>query len=550
MLKKGLFILVFLLLLPNVFSSINTTVPGEESLYSGTVKDGEIVSVDDFEFKFTVASEGGVIIEYGTQRTLVMENNCKYKDNFHICVGDISFSYRNVSRWYDVYEAVIDISVVKGTLTITKTIEKTKLLIGETSEIELFLENTGSKEVQNIIFKDSYPSSIGITGIEGCAFNRNNNSIELKGSLIPHVKESCSYTLTGLEAVEYDSKAEASYFDSIAAQTAYSDEVEIKVYNYSLQFEHSLNSSALEIGKFINFSFVLENIYDENIAVSYFKIDIPSGLKILKSKDLNQQGQTLSWGGELESNEKRNFTVELQAVKTGNTPIYIWKKYQVEKLTREFKDPININIYCSCISISHEISDKPIAGKETTFKVYLSNPSYINDFKDLRIDVSSNIPFAEEISSFYPVFDKQKSLSLYNYQIKVPEQGAYHYNISIGYNSDSGQYFSTEKNILIKEGVEEELPVSTNESSNSTIENQNEDKGESSDETTVVKAETTEKNETAGSAEEKEIETTIVGIEDKKPPFVFVSIVLIVLVIMGVVIGMINIKKAKPKNQD
>ena len=110
MAKKRLFAVVFLLFLPSVLSSLNTTslinatLSGEESLWTGVVRDGKTVSVDNFEFEFRVASEGGVVIDYDGKRLIVMENSCKYKDNLHFCVGDIGFDYRNATSWKDIYE--------------------------------------------------------------------------------------------------------------------------------------------------------------------------------------------------------------------------------------------------------------------------------------------------------------------------------------------------------------------------------------------------------------------------------------------------------------
>ena len=529
MLKKRLFTIVFLLLLPSVLSLT------EESLYSGTIKDGEKVNAGNFEFDFKVASEGGVFIRYNGKGIIIMEGDCKYKDNLHFCVGDISWAYRNVELWKDIYQAEVDIWVLKGELEITKTIEKTKLLIDDTSQIETLLQNTGSEAIQNVVFKDDYPDSIRITNIEGCSFNKKSNSVEWEGDLAPQVKKSCSYTLSGLQAVKHDSKAEASYFDGVTVQNAYSDEVEIEVQNYSLQTETSLSKDRVGIGDPVNFSIVLENINnEEEISVLSFKVDIPATLKILKRKELTKKGQTLSWRGDLESNEKKNLTMELQAIRIGNTPIYIEKQYRVGKFTRRFTETLNMNVYCDCLTINYEVSDEIVPGKETNFKVTLSNPSYKNKFKDVKIDVSSDIPFAEELTNFYQVFDIGKNRVLYDYKIKVPEQG-YYYNISVNYKSEYGQYFTSKKNILIKEGIVEEEVSELSEEINKT---------KSLNETIIVKAEIEEK-ETGENATEKEIETTVVKIEDKNFPLNYILMGLIALIIFVIVAGIVKIKKLK-----
>ena len=536
MVKKRLFWIVFLLFLPLALSLT------EESLYSGIIRGGQTVTADNFEFYFQVAPEGGVLIEYDGKRTIVMESSCKVKDNLNFCVGNISFAYRNVTAWKDIYETTAEISAMKGELGITKTIEKTTLMIGETSEVELSFGNTGSKEIQNVVFKDSYPISIGVTEVVGCSFNRNDNSVEWRGDMKMGVTKTCSYNLEGLSAVEYDSKAEASYFDGLTVQNDYSDEVEITVQNYSLQVEYNLTKSRLEIGEFINTSFDLKNIRDGDISVQSFKIDIPTNFKIIKKGGwLDKKGQILSWRGSLESNEVKTFTVELQAVRTGNTPIYMEKQYKVEEFTRKFTEPLEMEVYCDCLAVNHEVPDEISPGKEIRFKVNLFNPSYANKFKDVKLGVFSNIPFADQISNFHSVFDERKSLILYDYKINVPVEGDYYYNLSVGYKSDYGQYFKLNKYISIEGGTVKEE-----------VEEVFEEYSEEVNETSKVEPEEPEEEEivSAENATEEEIETSSFEIEGKKSPLTTVVIVLGLLLIVGFMIGIIKFRKEKKKEEE
>lgn len=532
--KKRLFAIVFFLLLPSVSSLANTTMSGEVQLYTGTVQDGQIVDVDDFEFEFKVASEGGVLIRYNGQGIIVMEGDCKYKDNLHFCVGDISWAYRNLTVWKDIYQADIDISIVKGALGITRNIEKTELLIDDTSKIEVFLENTGNREIQNVIYTDSYPDSFRITDIEGCSLK--DNGVGWEGNIPAKVIESCSYTLVGLKADEYDSKAEASYFDGVSIQNIYSDEVEIEVKNYSLEVKTYLNKDKLEIGNFVNLTISLENINeDEKISIWSFKIDVPSNLKILKNKGLTKDRQTLSWRGDLESEEAKNFSIDMLAERAGNITIYIQEDYKDVKFRREFLDFINLNVYCDCLLIRHKISDKIVAGEETDFKVYIFNPSYENKFNDIKVDVFTNIPNAEEISKTYPVLDKRQDIIFFNDKIKVPEEGFYYYNASINYKSDFGQYFKNKKSILIKGEVVEEIEESETEEIEAELVN----------ETTELIIGEEQATETIENVTQEEIETTVVNMESKKLPLKYIIMGLIALIVFGIVLSILKIKKIK-----
>jgi hypothetical protein len=522
MVKKRLVAIFFLLFLPSVLPLT------EEPLYSGTVQDGDSVSVGGFDFEFSVASEGAVLVRYDGNSVIVPESSCKYHGNLHFCVGDISWAYRNVTVWKDIYETEIDISTLKGDLQITRSIEKTRFLIGDTSKVEVLIKNSGSRKVEDIFYKDSYPSSIRIGDVDGCSLK--GNTIQWRGSLGPGVKKSCSYTLIGVEGATYESKAEATYFDGVSENTAYSDKVEIEVQNYSLQIEHSLNKSRVEIGEPLEASFVVENINkDEEISVYSFKIDVPSEFKIVKkSNGLVQRGQILSWRGNLESNEQKNFTIVLLPEMMGATALNLEWQYKAGAFTRKFNDNIKVDVYCDCLMVKH-YPDKIAAGEETDFMVYIFNPSSTNWFRDISVNVFTTLPGEEDISRAYTTLNPRGSIMLFNKKINVHQGLSYHYNVSIEYSSEYGQHFQTSEHILLKEGAVEE-------SSNSVAAED------------AVNATNSAKDEDAEKNNESDIGTTVVDLEGQTT-WKLVIVGLIVLIAGGTALGIAKIIKRKKEEK-
>ena len=121
--KRGIFsifsIIFSLILIPNAYSIY------EESVYSGTVEDGDTLNISSsiFEFKIDPVSHK-VYVGVDFSGIIVTSGECKIKDNWDICIGNINFSYRNYTTWYDVYKAKVDVYQIKSTLDIYKILTK------------------------------------------------------------------------------------------------------------------------------------------------------------------------------------------------------------------------------------------------------------------------------------------------------------------------------------------------------------------------------------------------------------------------------------------
>ena len=257
--KRGLFyaisVIFLLILIPNV-SSIY-----EERVYSETVEDKDIVEIAGSLFEFRIDSTSNkVYVEIDISAVIVTSGECQIKDNFDICIKDISFSYRNLTEYYDVYKAQVSVYLIKSKIDIKNTIGKTNILIDEDTTAELIIENTADIVAEDVTATIDIPTSILITDLEGC--KKTFDSIIFQADVHPRQIKKCTYKIKGLAADDFDLKADVTYFDGINQINTTSSTNVGKVYNYSLKISLQTNKTKFNILENFNLEIVVENIND------------------------------------------------------------------------------------------------------------------------------------------------------------------------------------------------------------------------------------------------------------------------------------------------
>src|SRR3989338_11306327 len=100
----------------------------EDSAYSGTVKHGEIIEISDRNFQFRIDSVSNkVVVDIDSSGMIIENGKCRIKDNFDVCVKNISFSHRNLTTYLDVYLAEVEIYQIKSNVDVTHTIDKSSI---------------------------------------------------------------------------------------------------------------------------------------------------------------------------------------------------------------------------------------------------------------------------------------------------------------------------------------------------------------------------------------------------------------------------------------
>src|SRR3989338_6853995 len=310
--KRGVLILfsvvLSLILIPQALSIY------EESVYSGTVKDGDSIEISGKDFEFRIDSVSSkVLVDIDLSGIIIETGECRIKENFDICIKNISFSYKNLTTYKYIYQADVKIYQIKSSVDVTHMIDKSSILIDEEATAELSVENTADVVAKDFTATIPIPNSISVMKTEGC--KKSLDGIVFKEDIHPKQIKKCTYKIKGLYGDEFDLKANASYFDGIETVIADSDSIDVKVYNYSLKMSSELNKSRFGIGEKLNLTIYIKNRNDQyDLTISNLNIKIPDNILIIKTpKDAVKNNQMLSWSGSLRPNDEKSFVMELQA---------------------------------------------------------------------------------------------------------------------------------------------------------------------------------------------------------------------------------------------
>ncbi len=538
--KRGVFftfsVIFILILMPNAFSVYG------ESVYSGTVEDGDSVNISGHIFGFRIDSVSSkVYVEIDISGIIIANGECKAKEGFDICVKNVSSTFKrdNITGLI-IYKALLDVSQIKSRLDVTNTIEQNNLLIGEETIAELAIENTADVVAEGVIATINIPPSISVTDAEGC--KKIFDNLVFEGNVHPTQIRKCTYKIKGLSPGDFELKANISFFDGIEQISELSNTLTIGVYNYSLRISPKLNKSKFNIQEKFNLTVDIENINDQyDLTVTIFNIKIPEKLLLIKKpKDTSGNDRIISWSGSLESGEKKSFVIGFQSQKTGNHSIPIEASYKISTFMRTVKNNPYVEVYCDCPYINSDFSQQIVApDQRVTLKSILVNPSPIHHFRNVKFSYITNVPNIQNFSRVYSDIKPYESIAIFNSPITAPQLGeVYHFNITAIYESAASQIFVVKDKIIIKI-PEEEIPIVEEKTG---VEEQQETEEQQKDEEVVLGAEKSEE-ESEEEKEEKPVDEEIpvetIEYEEKNPitaytiiayivALIFISIILII----------------------
>jgi len=448
--KKGIlttFSIIFLIILmPNVFSIY------EELVYSGTVEDRDVVNISGHIFEFRIDSVSNkVLVEIDVSGIIIVGGECKIKDNLDICISNISFSYRNLTEYYDVYKALVKVYQVKSKLDITNTLEKNNFLIDEEVTGSITIENTADIAAEDVTAILAIPSNILITDVEGC--KKTSESIIFQDTVYPGIR-TCTYKARGLSGNDFLLTTDVSYFDGIDQINTTSNTINGGVYNYSLKITPKLNKSQFDIKEEFDLIINIENINDQHaLTITTMNIKLPEKLLLIKKpKDTISNNRIISWSGTLASKENKDFVIKLQSQRTGNYSILTEASYKIDKFFRKAEESTELEVYCDCPYIYHDFSQQiAVPDQRIGLKAFITNPSLIHDFRNVKIDYHTDIPNIQDFSTAYPKINPFETIKIFDSSIITPSlDGTYHFNITSVYESSGNQVFVVKDNIIIK----------------------------------------------------------------------------------------------------
>ncbi len=449
--KRGILLLLFA-----VFSVI--FIPQsypiyEESVYSGTVKDGQVVEVSGKNFEFRVDSVSSkAIVSIDSSGFIIKSNECRIKDSFDVCIKNISFSHRDLAAYIDIYQAEVEIYRIKSNVDVTHTIDKSSILIDEEAAAEFSVENTADVVAKDFSATIALPDSVAITQTEGC--KKSFDSITFREDIHPKQVKKCTYKIKGLFGDEFELTADASYFDGVETVSVDPDPLSVKVYNHSLKISSELDKSKFDIDEGLNLTINVENINDQyELAVTAFNIKIPGNILIIKKpKDMAKNNQVLSWSGNLIPKEKKSFVAELQARRTGNYTVAAEASYKISKFLRGADHKSQIEVSCDCPYIFKEWSPENYGpGEKILMSAFLVNPGNIHSFSNIKIAYSTNIPGFQDFSASHAEINPKENIKIFSSSFAAPESNeSYYFNITAVYSSDNKETFAVKDYTVIK----------------------------------------------------------------------------------------------------
>ncbi|MBI2208893.1 hypothetical protein HYU50_05350 [Candidatus Woesearchaeota archaeon] len=541
--KRGIFflfcMLILLILAPNALSIY------EELLFSDTVEDGDAVNISGKEFEFRIDYQSSkVFIEIDVSGLIVESGHCQIKDNLHICVQNVSFSYRNYDPWYDVYKAEVEIYQIKSSLDVTHTISKENLLIDEEATGVLSFDNTADISAKDVTATMPIPSNLIITEIEGC--KQTEGIILFKNDVTPRQIKTCTYKVKGVSGGDYELGANVTYFNGVETESIIPGAITGKVYNYSLKIKYNAKSSMFNIYEKFNLTIAAENTNDEHdLTVTALSVKIPERLLLVKEpKEMTGTNKLLSWSGPLKAKESRNFTMELQSSTTGDFSIIADASYKISKFLLETEESFDVKVDCQCPYIEHDFSQNiVVAGQRAVLIADLVNPGP-NGFKNVRLSYVTDVPGIEPKSTTYSSIRAGERIRVFDSSVIAPGLGeAYYFNVTSVYESSANEVFIKKKSIQIGVNIAE---VETEEEDQQQNEEQIEEKKEENVSLTSEKIEEIKEEKEEEKKEGKSEGMPAVTIQDeKKTPFVAFFAIAFILGLVLFLVFLISLKKKK-----
>ena len=271
---------VFVIIIPNISAS--------DKLYDSYVFSGQSITIDNNVYM--------IYLNENYNSLLISTNNNFFTVGYGSCetYGNLNFCFNETK--YDIdkrdYKAKVIVYRYAPTISISRTISKTKLYVGDSSEINVLIKNNGPKIASNVSYIDEMPSDIVIEECSGCDIV--NNSVVWNGNLATGKDVDFSYKIKPLKKMSRYLKARLDYFDGYSMKEKYSSSLKIDVkpiididyrfvdVNYTIGYGKSWKNIKSEKSSAIGEEFVLlvnlTNKNDNKEIKSNISIYVPEGI--------------------------------------------------------------------------------------------------------------------------------------------------------------------------------------------------------------------------------------------------------------------------------
>jgi hypothetical protein len=245
---------VFLAILPFCFSSY------EKVIYNNWVLAGTPFKIDNLTYRINYIKESNSTVIYFPEGiTGVIDassSKCTKEGIYSVCQTKQKFERNGVLVPPDIHNPNINISLF---LQINKSDVKLKvvenipqaLVLGDTAEIVLILENSAPVDITNIYFLKSFPNTFLLRG-SGCSVK--DNTISWQGNLQTESNFSCTYYASPKKEGFFEIKTLLSY---VALEKIVIEQKNTSVLVEEFPFRLNYTTSPLNITVFAKYDFII-----------------------------------------------------------------------------------------------------------------------------------------------------------------------------------------------------------------------------------------------------------------------------------------------------
>ncbi|MBT4272168.1 hypothetical protein HN789_02220 [archaeon] len=423
--------------------------------FQGWLQNSKSFEFDGTLYRVLISNNGETLILNSEKSLSIGINECYITDFRKFCY--------NIST-YDIdledYKAFVYIYYLEPEIEIDRDVDNNIMEYGEEAVFTVILENTGYEDAKNVIFLEDFPENIEIEDVENAKII--GNSVSWEGELKSGETRSIEYTVKAVGKVDKYIKASVSYFDGLEEKEIFSEQIRLyatPVLDYTLETDEE----DYELDEEIEFILNLENTGDRDIDVKEFNLIIPKNVEIEKSpSSFKETSKGLTWEGELDSNETKNFVFTLKAKSIGVSFIVANGEYEYKKTKHSISNfQYGFLIYNEGIELSSNLDSVEYVNSNEVKRIYVKvmNQNSFSKIKNLDFRTTTQLPGFN--NNTYGSVNINNTIFLLDTELQMPNlesEQSYKLRFNLSYETDDGDKFSE---ILERTLVVKPLPIIT-----------------------------------------------------------------------------------------
>ncbi|MEM4260430.1 MAG: hypothetical protein QXG00_04295 [Candidatus Woesearchaeota archaeon] len=332
----------------------------------------------------------------------IIQQNDSYRTTFY----QYEFYITNLS-WEDPYLTIdeygrmqpglfIKITYLEPVLSITRIAEKSNLGLNEITPITVKIKNTGSEIAQAVIFSETIPENVSLSGTNEVV-NKINDKIYWNGVLYPGKEKSFSYSVKQTKYGSSVLKANVSYYYEGLQKVQPAPDITLTV---PIPYEFTTNIiSPIKINDISTFTSKLKNKEQGKTMKFMVEYKVSPEVKVLTTSNSLKQisPNTYQDSGYLEPENENNYEIRFTSSESGDYQIKSEGYCEVNNINFTLNNSKILFVINPTINSALFLNRQNIRSGETFIvRAELKNNDPKRSFVDLKFTLSSDF-FSENI---------------------------------------------------------------------------------------------------------------------------------------------------------